>query len=217
MTATIRPLDPPHKGLRNLMAQVSMVIGQTEFGDPDSVSLLQAKGRDLFHLLQLHTHEEDTHVLAPLEQRAPGAAAEDLAQHEILAARADGLRDTLAGFDGTQSNEQGQQYLLDFTDFQADYLKHMVEEERVTEPVVMAHFTDEELIADQVAISQEMPFPDLLLWFRYIAPARRISENAQVLAGFHAAAPPEAFAAVRETLREVLSEQVFDELMGPYD
>lgn len=216
MTATLRPLDPPHKGLRNLMSQVSLLIGQTEFDDPRSVATLQSKAVDLFHLLEVHALEEETHVLAQLEERVPGAAGVDLEAHEVLERQARALRERVEAFDGTQSNERGQEFLLDFTAFQADYLRHMLEEERVTEPLVREHFSDEELIADQIAISQEMAFADLLLWFRYIAPARRVSENAQVLVGFHAAAPPEAFAAVREELRAVLPPEVFDELMAPY-
>lgn len=217
MTATLRPLDPPHKGLRNLMGQVSLMIGQTEFDDEESVARLQGAGAELFHLLDLHAHEEETHVLGPLEERAPGAGRLDREQHELLEEQAHALRDRLRGFDGHQTDEDGQAFLLDFTEFQAAYLLHMVEEERVTEPLVRRHFTDDELIADQVAIAQEMAFTDLLGWFRAIAPARRLSENVQVLSGFRAAAPPEAYAAVRQTLSEALPAETFDQLMAALD
>ena len=214
MTATLRPLDPPHKGLRNALSILSLRIGVTDFGDADSVASLQGLADEVFLLLEDHALMEDTHVLARLEQRVPGSSRGDLSDHEVLEARVDELRRRLHGFDGTQDDEAGQGFLLEFTDFHADYLKHMLAEERITEPLVRDNFSDEELLADQVAISQEMPFEVLLLWFKYIVPARRVAENAQVLQGFKAAAPPEVFTQVTELLRDTLTSSAHEDLMA---
>ncbi len=214
MTATLRPLDPPHKGLRNALSILSLRIGVTDFRDADSVSSLQRLADEVFLLLEDHALMEDTHVLAPLEQRVPGSSRGDLADHEALEVRVADLRRRLHEFDGSQDDEAGQGFLLEFSDFHADYLKHMLEEERITEPLVRHNFSDEELLADQVAISQEMPFEVLLLWFKYIVPARRVAENAQVLQGFKAAAPPEVYQQVTDLLRDTLPTASYDALMA---
>jgi Mlc titration factor MtfA (ptsG expression regulator) len=60
---------------------------------------------------------------------------------------------------------------------------------------------------------QHMDFKTLLLWFKYIVPARRLEENRQVLEAFKANAPAEAFAAVQEIIQSVLSPNDFDSLM----
>lgn len=96
-----------------------------------------------------------------------------------------------------------------FHPFHRAYLDHMLHEEQEIEPVLLANFTDEEMIADQGAIMAEMPFTTLLLWFRFIVPARSVADNRQVLGGFTAAAPAEAVAAVWDVLRGVLPPDRF--------
>jgi hypothetical protein len=54
----------------------------------------------------------------------------------------------------------------------------------------------------------------LLLWFKYIVPARRPDENAQVLTGFKSAAPEEAYAAVLNTIRQEISENELNEILS---
>jgi len=70
-------------------------------------------------------------------------------------------------------------------------------------------FTDEELMQHQIAIMGEMSFETLLLWFKYIVPARRPEENAQVLTGFKSAAPEAAFNAVIDVIKNEISETEF--------
>jgi hypothetical protein len=65
----------------------------------------------------------------------------------------------------------------------------------------------------QVAIMQEMSFETLLLWFKYIVPARRTEENAQVLRGFKGAAPKEAFDAAMAVIKNVLDEMEYQRLV----
>ncbi|MEY2755327.1 MAG: hypothetical protein RJB65_1685 [Actinomycetota bacterium] len=65
------------------------------------------------------------------------------------------------------------------------------------------------MIADQGVIMQTVPFETLLLWFKYIVPARSTSDNRQVLAGFKSAAPAEAFDTVAALLRDVLPPERF--------
>jgi hypothetical protein len=85
----------------------------------------------------------------------------------------------------------------------------MIDEEKNIETVLLSHFSDEELMADQGEIMSQMPFETLLLWFRFIVPSRSISDNRQVLSGFTAAAPPEAVEAVWAVLRDVLPPKRF--------
>jgi hypothetical protein len=76
------------------------------------------------------------------------------------------------------------------------------------------HFTDEELMGHQIEIMQTMSFDMLLLWFKYIVPARRPDENAQVLTGFKSAAPDEAYNTVLDVIRKEISESELNEILS---
>jgi len=52
------------------------------------------------------------------------------------------------------------------------------------------------------------------LWFKYIVPARRPEENAQVLSGFKSAVPETAFNAVIEIIKNEVSENELHEIQS---
>jgi hypothetical protein len=60
---------------------------------------------------------------------------------------------------------------------------------------------------------KNMDFATLLLWFKYIVPARRIEENVQVLTAFKSAGK-EAFEAVLNVIRPQLSEERFNAIVS---
>ena len=89
---------------------------------------------------------------------------------------------------------------------------HIDGEDTELEPIMQEHFTDEELIGHQIEIMKEMSFETLLLWFKYIVPARRPSENAQVLSGFKASAPAEAYEQVMALIGTQVSSEELAEI-----
>jgi hypothetical protein len=103
---------------------------------------------------------------------------------------------------------------LDICQFQSHYLEHINEEDVALEAEMQKHFTDEELMQHQIAIMAEMSFETLLLWFKYIVPARRPEENAQVLSGFKSAVPETAFNAVIEIIKNEVSENELHEIQS---
>jgi hypothetical protein len=132
--------------------------------------------------------------------------------HEQLEREIDAIGAAVALFDGTQTSNAVDEVIGAFREFHIRYLEHMLHEELTIEPILIAHRTDEEMIADQGEIMQTVDFGTLLLWFKYIVPARRDTDNRQVLSAFRDAAPSEAFDAVCDVLRSVLPEARFEAL-----
>jgi translation elongation factor EF-G len=203
----LKSLDPPHKGLRNALSQFSLLAGKTQYNNFNSVQKLKELGNEVFHLLRDHTQTEENFILRPLEEKVPGAAAGDSADHKILDALEQALEQKLAAFDGTQTGEEGHEFYLKFTEFHSKYLEHIAEEDRLTEVMMQQYFTDEELIEHQVQIMQQMEFKTLLLWFKFIVPARRGEENKQVLTAFKANVPAEAYEAAKSTILTVVTAE----------
>jgi hypothetical protein len=210
----LKSLDPPHKGLRNALGKITLFAGKTDYSSQASVEKLQALGKEVFLLLTDHTATENKYILAPLETRNPGFTADYLADHDEIDSLEQSLQERLLAFDGTQSNDEGHQFYLDLCDFQSAYLEHIDVEDVELEEEMQKHFTDQELMGHQIEIMQAMSFDMLLLWFKYIVPARRPDENAQVLTGFKSAAPEEAYNAVLDVIRKEISESELNEILS---
>jgi len=208
----MKSLDPPHKGLRNALGQFGLLAGKTNYQDLEEIQILKKLGSEVFHILKDHTHTENEFILKPLEEKAPGSTQIYLEDHGEIENWEKELEETLMAFDGQQDNDEGHAFYLDFCNFQSVYLEHIDEEDIGLEEAMQANFSDEELMAHQITIMQQMPFETLLLWFKYIVPARRAEENAQVLTGFKSAAPSEAYQQVIELIQSVISKKEWEKI-----
>ncbi len=210
----IKSLDPPHKGLRHALGKLAFIAGKTDFTSLERVENLKAIAKEVFHLLKDHTATENKFVLAPLESKNPAFTQDYLTDHVDIDRMEQQLFERFLALDGTQTNDEGHALYLDLCNFQAHYLEHINEEDVALEVEMQKQFTDEELMQHQIAIMGEMSFETLLLWFKYIVPARRPDENAQVLSGFKSAAPAPAFDAVLDVIKNELSEHEFQTILS---
>lgn len=197
----LRLLDPPHKGIRHLLGQFSLVSGRTDYTDPAELAALRDLAHRVLTLLEEHARNEDEVIFPMLEAKLVGATAALHEDHDILDAALESIVSRLDAMDGTQSREDAHALYLDVTEFQARYLLHLAREEREFEPQLWRHYTDDELRAGEAVIAQTMS-PDLLMaWFTICAPARTIAENREVLMNVKGVLPPEVYAGIIETLR----------------
>jgi hypothetical protein len=152
----IKSLDPPHKGLRNALCQLTLLAGKTDYANPESIAKLQALGKEVFHLLKDHTRTENKFILAPLEAKVKGSTSEFAEDHHEIDELETELYDELMAFNGKQSEEEGHQFYLDLCDFQSFYLMHIDGEDTEIEPLMQEHFSDEELMGHQIEIMKEI-------------------------------------------------------------
>ena len=202
----LKSLDPPHKGLRNALGKLALVSGKTDYTSLSSVAILKKIAFEVFHLLTDHTKTENKFILTPLEKRHPGISEKYISDHNSIDVLEQNLADRFGALNGNQTNDFGHLLYLDFCQFQSLCLVHINEEDILLEQEIQKQFTADELIQHQIEIMKEMKFETLLLWFKYIVPARRADENAQVLSGFKSAVPDTAFTTVLNTIKEEISE-----------
>jgi hypothetical protein len=210
----LKSLDPPHKGLRNALGKLTLIAGKTDYTSVESVENLKLMAKEVFHLLKDHTATENKFILAPLEKRNSSFTQNYYSDHEEIDQVEQQLFERFLSLNGEQSNDFGHQLYLDLCNFQAHYLEHINEEDTILEIEMQKQFSDEELMQHQIAIMGEMSFETLLLWFKYIVPARRPEENAQVLTGFKSAAPEVAFKAVIDVIKNEISETEFQAILS---
>ncbi len=213
----LKAYEIPHKGLRNLLAQVSLRAGNTDFSDPIQVAHLHQLGRHLFHLLTEHAEDENEVTLAQLEQRQPGAAQHNTAEHEIIEAQQSRLEDLLErlvmearrGSDVTQLAEE---FYFEINRFQSGYLLHMLEEEEETQRLLWNNFTDAELLDIRRQIIARISPADILLWYQYSTPYLNHHDRVQWLRSAKAQAPAPFFGQIMAVLQSALPNADFRRL-----
>lgn len=206
--------DVPHKGLRNALSQMSLLAGKTNYANPQEIGQLYQLGKDVFRILSIHANDENEVTLAELEKHCPGCSQHDLDDHEHIHLAQAKLEKMLAeihndSLSGTDTTEDGAEFYLSFSEFHGEYLEHMAEEERVTQPLLWNYFTDEELAGHRGKIMAINPPQTLLTWFRFVIPAQSHKERVGLLTGFKKMAAPAIFNEGIALIKSVLTENEF--------
>ena len=198
-----------HKGLRNILSQFSLLAGKTNYSDIQEIEKLKKLGDDMFFLLTHHLHTENDDLLRPLEERVHGASKHDLDDHERLERIQGDIALQLSKLDGKQDEETGHSFYLSFTNFHSQYLEHILQEELVTEKLLLNNFTAEELQENSMRIMQKVEFPVILMSLKYIVPAQSLNENIKILRAFKTNAPAEALQALLDIIKPEMTDEEF--------
>ncbi|MBI4162070.1 MAG: hemerythrin domain-containing protein [Candidatus Aenigmarchaeota archaeon] len=213
----IRPYDVPHKGLRNVMSQFSLLAGNVSFNDSQQVDHLHKIGTDMFTFLKQHANDENTIVLPEFEKKEPAVGEHIRIEHHKIDEAQQKVETLLNEIHSKSQNSQdirdlGARLYDSYHNFHSQYLLHMVDEEQNIQPLLWKHFTDEELLAFSKRILGSMKPEILLMVFRYVAPAQSHSERVMVLKGMKMGAPPQFFEKLMETVKSVLIEEDYEKL-----
>jgi hypothetical protein len=204
-----------HKAVRARLGQLSALAFRTDFGDPAELRALRARVRGDFVLLGKHAGHEDEFIMPLLEAHAPSVAQRlELAhheQHEDMPA----LEAQLASIEAThpEVGERGAAFCIALSRYIADQLQHMADEETLAMPALYAALDDERLIALHDELVGSMPPEETMQWLQIMLPSLSAPERAGVLFGMRQSAPAEAFEAVLELARQVLSLGNYEDLM----
>ena len=183
----------PHKGLRNLLSQVSFMAGNTDHSNQQALDELKTKTAELVLLLNLHRHSEEEDVLPALEAKVPGSTRDNVEEHELIEKTVEQISDFLSRLTVEASPVEGVQFSSILSGFHAKYLDHMAMEESKMNPIIWNHFTDEELMGMHGAVMSKLAPGQIVLWFKYIVPALNPMERNIILSGFKANAPLKSF------------------------
>ncbi len=213
----MKPYDVPHKGLRNALSQLSLLAGKTDYASVQEINSLHHLGVDVFKILTIHAADEDEITLAELEKRCPGCSDHDKEDHKKIHLAQEKLEMLLSKlYNDSRLNEDvteaGQEFYLALSEFHGIYLEHTAEEERMTQPLLWKHFTDDELAQHRGRIMAKNPPETLLIWFRFVIPAQSHNERIGLLSGFKKMAPADFFAKGMEVIRGVLSDLEYEKL-----
>lgn len=209
---------PIHKTIRMVMSDMLARMGKANFANE---SVAKRIGQDLEKLLALseqHIEHEVKCIHPHIAARLPNALAKIEDGHEEHDRFVAELRSLSNGVTSARTPElralAGTTLYLHYSAFFADMLAHMVEEERVLQPLLHRFFTDQELLGINDAIVASIPPDEIFELTCTMVSAVNGPERADILAGARASAPPEAFQALVGAIRPRLDADEWTELLG---
>ena len=214
-----RPLvyEVPHKAIRYALSQFSLLAGNTDCNDKEEIEKLRELADDVFKMLDSHAHHENNVPLKYLEQKLSGGSVQDKEDHVRIESEMYKLEEALKDLHercgkGEDLRYPGNDFYTQLSDFHAQYLQHMLEEERETQPLLWKYFTDEELRQQEIEIRSAIPPEEMLLWAKYMFPAFSTGSRIEMLKSITAAAPKQFYEAVLKAAESVLPAAAFKKL-----
>jgi hypothetical protein len=202
----------PHKGLRNAISQLSQSAGNTNCADSVSLSALKTLANEVFTLLELHAHSEETVVLPALESKVAGSTAENLAEHAQLEKEIEVMQQTLNAITTESNPGMASNFYTLVSNFHSRYLAHMAMEESKMNALIWENFTDTDLMAQHGQIMSALTPEQIMMWFKYIVPALNPFERTIIMGGFKANAPKPFFDSVLDMLSGLMQKNELHQL-----
>ncbi len=196
----------PHKGLRIALSQLSMLSGNTDYSNAESLEKLKTLSVELITLLDLHLHSEEDVVLPALEVKMPGSTSENVEEHEQLEQEVQAFDQQLKNITVDSAPTAGAEFYKAVYNFHSKYIAHMAMEESEINPLIWANFTDEEIMAWHGQVMSTLTPDQIMMWFKYIVPALNPFERSIIMGGFKENAPAEFFGQVLNMLKEYMPE-----------
>lgn len=202
----------PHKGLRNAISQLSQSAGNTDCSDQNSLSSLKTLADEVFTLLGLHAHSEETVVLPALEIKMPDSTAENIAEHAQLESEIESMKQELNAISCDSPPNLLSNFYASVTNFHSKYLAHMAMEESKMNTLIWENFTDADLMEQHGQIMSALTPEQIMMWFKYIVPALNPFERTIIMGGFKANAPTPFFDSVLTMLSDFLQQNEHQQL-----
>ena len=197
-----------HKGLRAQMFDTLLRIGKVDPTDDAETAALIANVEALLVKCEHHLHVENE-IMHPAIERArtgsSGTTAHDHVHHEAAIAK---LRDETLQFATATPGQRValvHRLYLSMSAFVAENLTHMITEEVENHAVLIAHYTEEEVLELERRIVATLRPDESIAGLRWMLPNSNAAQRAFLLRGMQHNAPPPAFQAVLGMLKGELS------------
>ena len=185
-----------HKAIRAGCAETLVRLGAVDTDDDEQVQTTIGALVAFLGQLRSHVMHENRFVHPAMEARRPGSASQVAGEHEEHLASIEALEReafALAATPAAHRREPALRLYRHFALFVAENHQHMHHEETVHNAVLWEAYSDEELLAIELAIIGSQTPQAMSGWLYWFAPALATAELAPILAGARGGMPAEAF------------------------
>ena len=210
---------PIHKALRSMIYELGKELQTTDFTDEKATAAMVSRLKQdlslasstcVLCLLHEHAGNEDKYVFPDVRQYEPNLVDTLLQEHREVVRRIASVW-KLADEVKTHSNreeriEMGARLNRSSNDLFAFYLTHLNGEESTIVPAMWKHFTDEQIIGMNTAITKNLSPERMAQWMGWMLPSLNINELVGMLAGLKKGTPAPAFENMARLAEKVLGE-----------
>lgn len=204
-----------HKALRGFMMETVARAGRADVNDDCEFATMLEQVRGLLQACRDHLRHENEFVHPALERAVKQSSqhtSDDHAEH-VHAIDALALQvNHLAAVPATERFFLVQQLYMQLTTFVAENFVHMQVEETQNHQVLIAAYTDAELLQIKDAIVASISPQENMLMMKWMLQYMNSTELAAMLSGIKQHAPPPVFQAVVDLAGETLSQRDFFKL-----
>lgn len=207
---------PIHKALRAQMTDALLGVGRMDCGDQPEVTFALDAVVDLLDALRAHVaHENEFMHPAINAARSNGAqrTADDHEEHLASIVELEMAVQRVRDASGRDRDFAAALLYRQLALFLAENLQHMHIEETANNAILWENYSDSELMALHERLLSSIPPEAMQKTMRWMVPAMSHPERAHMMLDMQAKAPPSVFAAVVESMRNLLSHRDFDKLV----
>ncbi|MFA9438859.1 hypothetical protein ACDA63_04395 [Uliginosibacterium sp. sgz301328] len=205
-----------HKGLRAFMSDTVSLVGRTDWSDERDALAATAQLRKLMETCFKHLQHENEFIHAAMEARRPGSSGDTALDHaeHIMAVKAF-LADTqeLELLPVPLRQPLASEVYKRLAVFVGENFEHMAHEEAHNNGVLWAAYSDAELIDIHDRLVASIPPQEMGIVMRWMLPYANAQERAMLLGDIRSKAPAEAFDAMLDMLRPLVSRGDWSKLM----
>ncbi|MBL0066716.1 MAG: hemerythrin domain-containing protein [Bacteroidetes bacterium] len=206
-----------HKAIRKAMFDFAYTLGRLDIEQAPSRKVMKDRFDELVHLLDMHGHKEDVYSLPLLEMKKPGSTRHNEEEHVQIHGEIEGLKLQLSSLlDATPEIRRDiyWNFYYAINKFISGYLMHMQMEEIVMTNLFYELCSDDEIMGMTAAIIGSLTPADSMLVARFMIPSIEPFERLHMMSQIQVTAPPQAFEALLNLCREILSAEEFEALQN---
>ena len=212
----LNPYTEIHKGVRQALFEAEMLLGSTDWTEPEAVIGAAEAWRELVTFLREHVENERNFVHPIYERKLPGVARSLNADHEEQEAF---LTELGAHFDrmldlppDRARVAMGLELYRSLSRFLGDYLPHLLREEAVFMRNLWDLYTEEE-VADTLAAILAAEPPELaVISGKFILRAANPQDLASMMGAIAGRVPPPVIEGMQQMAQQFLSPRELQKL-----
>jgi len=197
-----------HKGLRAFMSEVLVSVGRVDPDDLREVDSALDQVRTLLAFARVHLEHEEYWIHPALEAARSGASAESHGDHEHHLQAFEALLAAVRAVELGAAADRARALLRLYRQlalFVAENFEHMHVEETENHAVLVAGYSEAEVLALNQRLVASIQPADMLTALRWMVPASHAGERTGLLGSMKRNAPAPVCAAVIELVTPYLS------------
>jgi len=205
-----------HKGLRAALYQTALQLQQTDFTEDDQREDAVNKVREVVMLFEGHAHKEDHFVLPMINEYEPSVVATFNAEHEEDERLGLALNTAVEKLStGTMPQEKilaGRELTESFVGFMVFNLQHMAKEEDIINKILWRYYSDDEIKAVAMQISQDTPPWMQDFYFKWMLRGISNTEVTGWIKSIEKSQPPVVFQTILQKAQQELPRKRFQKI-----